>query len=56
MPTMNTISVDLDVNALQDLPEDQQLALEDLGGAELQKCSETCYFTCVWTCYPWTLF
>jgi hypothetical protein len=52
---MQTITVDLDVNALQQLPEDRQVALDDLAGSELQKCSETCYLTCIWTC-TWTLF
>jgi hypothetical protein len=47
---MDTIALDLDVTALQELPQDERAATDDLAGAELQKCDDTCYVTCIWTC------
>jgi hypothetical protein len=39
--------ITVDVNALQDLPQDEQLAIDDLTGAELMMA---CWFTCLRTC------
>jgi hypothetical protein len=41
----------VDVNALQDLPQDEQPAIDDLAGAELGDCSSTCSWTCLITCF-----
>lgn len=41
---MNQISIDVD--ALQDLPQDEQLVIDDLTGSELGGCSRTCSWTC----------
>jgi hypothetical protein len=37
----------VDVNALQDLPQDEQPAIDDLTGAELMM---ECWLTCLRTC------
>jgi hypothetical protein len=47
---METMTLDLDVTALQDLPQDERAATDDLAGAELLKCENSCYTTCIWTC------
>jgi hypothetical protein len=43
--------ITVDVSALQDLPQDEQPAIDDLAGAELGgDCSSTCSWTCFITC------
>jgi hypothetical protein len=36
----------VDVNALQNLPQDEQRAIDDLARAELRGCTIKCLFTC----------
>lgn len=44
---MDTIS--LDVSALQDLPQEEQIAIDDLAGSALGQCTWTCWITCSYT-------
>ena len=50
---METLTLDIDVAALQELPEEPRAATDELAGADLAKCQDTCYATCLWTC-TWT--
>ncbi len=38
----------IDITALDSLPESNPVALDDLSGIGLLRCSWTCWF---WTCY-----
>lgn len=48
---MDTMTLDLDVSALQDLLPDEQAALDELAGGELMRCQTTCETTCIFTCW-----
>ena len=39
-------SISLDVSALQDLPQEEHAAIDDLAGSGLARCT----WTCTWTC------
>ena len=48
---MTTPTLDLDVAALQELPEADGFAPDELADVELRPCGgRTCFFTCLWSC------
>lgn len=42
-------SITLDVSALQDLPQEESLAIDDIAGSGLGQCTWTCWVTCSYT-------
>jgi hypothetical protein len=45
---MTPLTIELD--ALQALPVNDEFGADDIAGVELQRCSFTCWITCLATC------